>query len=159
MSENQQSEQKQQFVIQRIYSKDVSFEAPNTPQIFIEEIQPEIKVDLNSTVNVLEQNTYEVVLQVTVSADLKEKTAFLAEVHQAGIFSISEFNQKDRDALLGSYCPNLLFPYVRETISELVSKGGFPQFLLQPVNFDALYAQHLQQSSANSEQPDKKEVH
>lgn len=103
-----------------------------------------MKTELNTSVNVLAKNTYEVVLTVTVTAEYDGKTAFLAEVNQAGIFNISGFDKANTDGLLGSYCPNALFAYAREVISELVAKGGFPQLVLQPVNFDSMYAQHLQ---------------
>jgi len=150
----QQSEQAaQQLAIQKIYCKDISFETPNSPQLFTQNIQPEMKTELNTTVNVLQDNgIYEVVLTITVTAEYEEKTAFLAEVNQAAIFSISGFDKPNLDGMLATYCPNLLFPYAREVISELVSKGGFPQLVLQPVNFDAMYAQHLQSQQQNSEQ-------
>lgn len=155
----QQSEQspQQQLAIQKIYCKDISFETPNSPQIFTQNIQPEMKTELNTKVNVLQDKSiYEVVLTVTVTAEYEDKTAFLAEVNQAAIFSISGFDKANLDGLLATYCPNLLFPYAREVISELVSKGGFPQLILQPVNFDAMYAQHLE---SLQQQTDKEAVH
>ncbi|MBF0263707.1 MAG: protein-export chaperone SecB [Gammaproteobacteria bacterium] len=161
MSDEASQEKLQQFAIQKIYIKDVSFETPNSPQIFTEKKQPEINVDLNTSVNVLnEGDIYEVVLRITVTAKIDENTAFLAEVHQAGIFNITGFEKPNLDAMLGSYCPNLLFPFAREAISDLVTKGGFPQLLLQPVNFDAMYAQHIQQQKA-AVQPDEvnKDLH
>jgi preprotein translocase subunit SecB len=141
----------QQFIIQKIYCKDVSFETPNSPQMFTEKWEPELKVDLHTAVNPLADHVFEVVLTVTVTVKVGEKTAFLAEVQQAGIFNVSGFEKPQLDAMLGSYSPNILFPYVREVISELVNKGGFPQLILQPVNFDAVYAQHLQQRQAEQE--------
>ncbi len=138
----------QQFVIQKIFCKDISFETPNSPQIFTDKWEPELKVDLHTGVNPLADNVFEVVLTVTATVKTDDKTAFLAEVQQAGIFNVSGFEKEQMDHMLGSYCPNLLFPYVREVISELVNKGGFPQLILQPVNFDAVYAQHLQQRQA-----------
>jgi len=150
----QQSEQSaQQLSIQKIYCKDISFETPNSPQLFTQNIQPEMKTELNTTVNVLQDTgVYEVVLTITVTAEYEEKTAFLAEVNQAAIFSITGFDKPNLDGMLATYCPNLLFPYAREVISELVNKGGFPQLILQPVNFEAMYAQHLQSQQANAEQ-------
>jgi preprotein translocase subunit SecB len=149
--EEQKEEQKnteqapqQQLAIQKIYCKDISFETPNSPKVFTESIQPEMKTELNTTVNVLADNTYEVVLTVTVTAEFDNKTAFLAEVNQAGIFNISGFDKANLDGLLGSYCPNVLFSYAREAVGDIVTKGGFPQLVLQPVNFDAMYNQHLQ---------------
>jgi preprotein translocase subunit SecB len=143
----------QQLTIQKIYCKDISFETPNSPQLFTQNIQPEMKTELNTTVNVLQDNgIYEVVLTITVTAVYDDKTAFLAEVNQAAIFSISGFDKANLDGLLATYCPNLIFPYAREVISELVGKGGFPQLILQPVDFGAMYTQHLQSQQENAEQ-------
>ena len=147
-----ESEQvQQQLAIQKIYCKDISFETPNSPQIFTQNIQPEMKTELNTSVSVLaESGIFDVTLTVTVTAEYEDKTAFLAEVNQSGIFNISGFEKATLDGLLATYCPNLLFPYAREVISELVSKGGFPQLILQPVNFDAMYAQHMQSKQNNT---------
>lgn len=153
-SANNEEQAQQQFIIQKIYCKDVSFETPNSPQMFTEKWEPELKVDLHTAVNPLAENVFEVVLSVTVTVKVGEKTAFLAEVQQAGVFNVSGFEKQQLDHMLGSYCPNILFPYVREVISELVNKGGFPQLILQPVNFDAVYAQHLQQRQAQQENAD-----
>jgi len=136
-----------EFAIQRIYTKDLSFEAPNTPQIFQEEYNPDTNLNLNTQVEKLADDVYEVVLTVTVTMKVKEKTAYLAEVKQAGIFGVRGFSDQDMGPMMGAFCPNLLFPYAREVISDVVSKGSFPQMLLQPVNFDALYAQHQQESA------------
>lgn len=133
-----------QFAIQRIYTKDISFETPNSPAIFTEKWEPQVNVDLNSTGNRLGEGVYEVILSLTVTAKLGEKIAYLCEVQQAGVFSLEGFNEQDLGSMLHSFCPNMLFPYAREVISDLVSKGSFPQMLLAPINFDALYAQHLQ---------------
>ena len=146
MSENNDTPQQgPQFGIQRIYTKDISFETPNSPVIFTEQWEPEVNIELNSAANKLADDVYEVVLSVTVTAKLGDKTAYLAEVKQAGIFAISGFEEAEMGGMFHSYCPNLLFPYVREVVSDLVNKGSFPQMVLQPINFDALYAQHLQQ--------------
>ncbi len=140
------SEQPQpQFHIQRVYLKDTSFETPNSPQIFTEQWQPEVNLDLDNRTSQLADNVWEVVLTITVTAKVGDKTAFLVEVHQAGIFTIAGFDSPNTDAMLGGYCPNVLFPFAREAIAELVTKGGFPQLLLSPVNFEAIYAQRLQQ--------------
>ncbi len=145
MSEEQVNEE-QQFAIQKIYLKDVSFESPNSPQAFTEgDWQPQINVQLNSSHQAITDDIYEVLLEVTVTAKHNEKTAFLAEVKQAGIFTLSGFPQENLAGMLGAYCPETLFPYAREAISELISKGGFPQLLLAPVNFNALYSQKVQQ--------------
>lgn len=134
-----------EFAIQRIYIKDMSFETPNTPQIFREAWQPAVNVELNVNTTQLENAIYEVKLTITARVTSNEKTAFLAEVHQAGIFSIKGFNDAQLHRMLGSYCPTVLFPYARETISDLVSRGGFPPLYLAPVNFDAMYEQQLKQ--------------
>jgi len=132
------------FSIEKIYLKDVSFESPETPTIFTDDWSPEINMDLNSTGKPIENHIFEVELSITVTAKNKDKTAFLVEIKQCGIFSISGVDDANLNGMLGSFCPNILFPYAREAISDLVSKGGFPQLLLAPVNFDALYAQHVQ---------------
>ncbi len=142
--EAKQDEPKREFAMQRIYTKDLSFETPNSPTIFQQEWKPESSVNLNTEVNKLSDNIFEVTLTVTVTTKIADKTAYLAEVKQSGIFGINGFPDQEMGPLLGSYCPNLLFPYVREVVSDLVTKGSFPQLLLQPVNFDALYAQHQQ---------------
>ena len=149
MSEEKANEgNEQQFTIQKIYCKDISFETPNSPQIFTDKWEPELKIDLHTAVNPLTENVFEVVLTVTATVKAGDKTAFLAEVQQAGIFTVAGFEAQQQDHMLGSYCPNILFPYAREVVSELVNKGGFPQLILQPVNFDAVYAQHMQQKQA-----------
>jgi len=130
-----------QLNLQRIYVKDVSFEAPGAPHIFQEQGQPNVELNLSQRTNVLGTDVYEVVLSVTATCKIGEKTAYLAEVEQAGIFGIAGFDDANRDAVLGTYCPNVLFPYVRQIISDLVQNGGFPPFFLQPINFDALYAE------------------
>ncbi|MGD8932872.1 MAG: protein-export chaperone SecB [Chromatiales bacterium] len=142
--EAKQDEPKREFSLQRIYTKDVSFETPNSPAVFKMTWKPETTINLNTGVTKLEENLFEIVLTVTITTKLEEQTAYLAEVKQAGIFGIKGFPEQEVGPLLGSYCPNLLFPYVREVVSDLVTKGSFPQMVLQPVNFDALYAQHQQ---------------
>lgn len=141
-----------QFAIQRIYTKDISFETPNSPTIFTEKWEPQVNVDLNSSGTKLAEGVFEVVLALTVTAKLGEKTAYLAEVQQAGVFGMEGFSEQDLGGMLHSFCPNILFPYAREVVSDLVSKGSFPQLLLAPINFDALYAQHLQQQQAKGEE-------
>jgi preprotein translocase subunit SecB len=138
-----------QFAIQKIYVKDVSFETPNSPAVFTEtNWTPEVNVQLNSRAAPMADQMHEVVLSVTITAKLGDKIAYLVEVQQAGIFRTEGFEQQQLNHLLGSFCPNILFPYVREAISDMVTRGGFPQMLLAPVNFDALYAQHMQQQQA-----------
>lgn len=145
-----QPEQAQaQLSLQRVYAKDVSFEAPGAPQIFQQQGQPNVELNLSQRVSQLGNDNYEVVLSVTATCKVEDKTAYLAEVHQAGIFGLSGFDAQNRDAILGTYCPNVLFPYARQLVSELVQSGGFPPFLLQPINFDALYAEQLKRRAEN----------
>jgi len=145
VTEAQQNAEKQ-FAIQKIYTKDISFETPNAPQIFTQQWAPSLDINLGTQTQALETGIYEVVLSVTATVKIGESTAYLVEVNQAGIISATGFAEQELGPLLGSFCPNILFPYAREVISDLVSKGGFPQLILAPVNFDALYAQHLQQA-------------
>ena len=140
-----------EFGIQKIYIKDVSFETPNSPEIFREQWQPDINLQLNNNTKSVEENIHEVILTLTVTAKIGEKTAFLIEVQQAGIFNIKGYSEQEMGAMAGAYCPNILFPYARETISDMVTRGGFPQLLLAPINFDALYQQHLQQGNKTEE--------
>jgi len=144
--ENQTNETAPEFALQRIYTKDVSFETPNSPVVFSQPWEPQSSLNLNSSVTPLGDDLYEVVLSVTVTTTIQDKTAYLVEVQQAGIFMAKGFPDQDMGPMMGAYCPNILFPYAREVISDLVSKGSFPQLLLTPVNFDALYAQHVQES-------------
>jgi preprotein translocase subunit SecB len=134
-----------QFSIQKIYTKDLSFETPNTPSIFTAKWEPAVDFNLATNVSPLEQNLFEVTLKVTITVKCADVTAYLVEVNQAGIFALGGFTDQEMGPMMGSFCPNILFPYAREAISDLVTRGGFPQLLLAPVNFDALYAQHLQQ--------------
>mgnify|MGYP001829106445 CR=1 FL=1 len=160
MSENTENtaaegQAEQQFAIQKIYIKDVSFESPNAPAVFTDEWKPDSNLELNTNGKKLEDNVYEVVLSLTVTVKNNDKVAHLVEIQQAGIFSIAGFNDSDLSHMLGSFCPNILFPYAREAVSDIVTRGGFPQLLLSPVNFDALYAQHLQQMQNDAEQEEK----
>jgi preprotein translocase subunit SecB len=136
---NNDMQEGKQVAVQRIYIKDCSFESPRAPAVFSGPIEPEVKVNMRSDTNKLENDAYEVVLTITLEAQSENRSVFLVEVHQAGLFSIRGFNEQELGALLGSYCPNLLFAYAREAVSDLVQKGGMPVILLQPVNFDAIY--------------------
>ncbi|MDQ5768589.1 MAG: protein-export chaperone SecB [Candidatus Thiothrix sulfatifontis] len=142
--------QEQQFIIQRIYIKDVSFEAPNSPAIFTQEWNPNTNLDLNTKVNTLANDNYEVELFITITVKSDDKTAFLVEVKQAGVFFIQGYAQEQLNHLLAAYCPNILFPYAREVIAGMVSKGSFPELHLSPINFDALYARRLQEEQAKA---------
>jgi preprotein translocase subunit SecB len=135
------------FVIQRVYTKDVSFETPNSPAIFTESWNPESNLELNSSVQAMDNDHYEVTLSVTITTKVGDKVAFLVEVQQAGIFLVQGFPQKELGPMMGAYCPNILFPYAREVVTDLVTKGSFPQLVLAPVNFEMLYAQHLQEQA------------
>jgi preprotein translocase subunit SecB len=142
-----------QFQIQKLYTKDVSFELPNAPQVFQQEGQADVKMSLAQRVENLGENLHEVVLTVTVTATVGDKTAYLAEVAQAGIFLVSGFNEQATHAVMNTMCPGTLFPYARQTISGLIADGGFPPLVLQPVNFDQLYAQRMQQMVNEQQQP------
>lgn len=134
-----------QFMIQRIYIKDLSFETPNTPAVFQQKWEPELALDVNTTNTLLEKGVYEVVLTVTATVKNEKATAFLIEVKQAGIFTIQGAETDQMDHLLGSFCPNILFPYAREAITTQVINGSFPQLVLAPINFDALYMQQMEE--------------
>nr|WP_136251446.1 protein-export chaperone SecB [Ningiella ruwaisensis] len=152
-----QQPQEAQFNIQRVYTKDISFESPNAPAIFQKEWKPEVKLDIDTRTQELEKNLYEVVLSVTVTATLGEETGFLCEVQQAGIFAVGDMPDANKAHLLGSFCPGTLFPYAREAISNLVNRGTFPALNLAPVNFDAIFAAYMQkrraQEGAQGESP------
>jgi len=141
---------KQQFAIHKIYLKDSSFEVPQGAEVFRTEWKPKISVDLGTETRRIDDVTFESMLRVTVTAKLDDKTAYLCEVQQAGVFGINGFDDDTRQALLGSYCPANLFPYAREAVSDLVGKGGFPQMLLGPVNFEALYMKKKQEQAAQA---------
>ena len=145
------------FNIQRIYVKDLSFETPNSPAIFKTEWKPDVNVDLNTKTDKVEDDIFEVVLHLTVTVKLNDKTAFLVEAYQAGIFTVKGFPEDQHNHVLGSLCPGILYPYARETISDIVTRGGFPQLLLAPVNFDALYFQHLEQKKNKSDDSKSKQ--
>jgi len=140
-----------QFAIQRIYTKDISFETPNSPAVFQKDWKPEIQLDLDTKSNKLAEDTYEVILSVTVTATVEGQTAFLAEVQQAGIFSIGNLPEAQLAHTIGAFCPTTLFPYARESVANLVSRGSFPQINLAPVNFEALFASYVQQRAAQSQ--------
>jgi preprotein translocase subunit SecB len=139
------------FDIEKVYLKDVSFETTNTPQVFLEEWQPETAVQIRTAVNRVTDDHYEVVLSMTVTAKQGESTAYLVEVHQAGIFAISGYSDEELGPVLGAYCPGTLYPFARQAIADLVWKGGFKQLLLGPINFDLLYEQKQQKAAARQQ--------
>jgi preprotein translocase subunit SecB len=151
MAEAAPQQQAQDFAIQRIFLKDISFEAPNSPVMFQKEWKPDVKLDLDTQSRELGEGTYEVVLRLTVTVKNADDTAFLCEVQQGGIFSAGNMEAGQLAHCLGAFCPNILFPYARETISSLVVKGTFPQLNLAPVNFDALFMNYLQQQAGQAE--------
>ena len=138
------------FTVEKIYVKDVSFEAPNSPAIFNEATQPELQLNLSQKVQQLAENAFEVVLGVNLTCKSGDKTAYAVEVQQAGVFGLVGLEPQAIDVLLGTQCPNILFPYVRALASDLIQAGGFPPFFLQPINFEALYAETLRQRAAQA---------
>lgn len=141
MTDEQQQPQAQ-LALERIYVKDLSFEVP-AAKVFMAEWQPELDINLSSSAEQLDPTHYQVVLSVTVNAKNQGSVAFIAEVHQAGIFLIENVGQEQLPQLLGAYCPNILFPFAREAISDIVTKGSFPQLLLAPINFDAAFVENV----------------
>ena len=139
-----------QFAMQRIYNKDISFEAPNTPEIFQEQGQLEMKLNLGQRVEQMGEDLFEVILTITVTGTVNEKTAYLCEVQQAGIFQVSGMNEQQKNGVINVYCPNTLFPYGRATVSQLVAAAGFPPVMLQPISFEQVYAQRLQEAAQNA---------
>ena len=133
------------FTVEKIYLKDVSFEAPGAPQVFNEAGQPNLQMNLSQKVQRLSDRAFEVVLGVTLTCTVGEKTAYLCEVQQAGLFGLAGFDEQTLDAMLGTHCPHALYPYARQVIADLIQGGGFPPFVLQPINFESLYAEGLRQ--------------
>ena len=138
-----------QLVLQKIYVKDASLEIPHAPAVFTRQWQPQIDVQVATSLQTLNTDQHQVLLSVTVTAKLGEEVAFLAEVQQAGIFLIKGVPENaERQRVLGTDCPNILFPFAREAVAELIARGGFPQLLLQPVDFAGLYQEHLRNETA-----------
>ncbi|MCL2885977.1 MAG: protein-export chaperone SecB [Betaproteobacteria bacterium] len=147
MAQNEQNAQDEQplFGIEKIYVKDLSVEVPNAPEIFLEREAPQIEVQLNTSGRRVGEQIYDVVLTVTVTAKLGEKTVYLVEVGHGGIFRIQNIPQEQIEPLVAVACPNILFPYARETVSDAIVRAGFPPLVLQPVNFEGMYMQRLQE--------------
>ena len=151
MSEQEKNSDDKHITIGKIYVKDLSFESPQSPGVFRgREWKPQTNLNLRSSTNEFEGDQHEVVLTITVDAKEDDKTIFLVELQQAGIFEIAGYDEEEFKAVVGSFCPNILFPYAREAIANAIQKGGFPEFLLQPINFDALYLQSRQQQMENA---------
>jgi preprotein translocase subunit SecB len=146
--EQSNSATQQQLVLQKIYVKDLSWESPKAPQVFTSNVQPQTQVNIRSGSIDVAPNTQEVTLTLTIEAKDKDSTLFLVEVAQSGIFFIQGYSAEEKAVLLGSFCPSTLYPFAREAIADLVSRGGFPPLLLQPINFDALYQQAVQERAA-----------
>jgi preprotein translocase subunit SecB len=142
-----------QFEIQKIFLKGASYEAPHTPDTFVEEWKPAVQINLETKSNRIQNTVHEVILSVTATITSNKKSAFLIEVDQAGLFLIANVPNEQLQQMLGSFCPNILFPYVREVISDIIVRGGFPQLLLAPVNFDALYLQHQEDQKKSGNVP------
>lgn len=148
------AEQDKQISIQKIYTKDFSFESPFSPTVFTKsDWEPKTNLNLRSSHSLVGENNHEVILTLTVETKHEEQTLFLVELHQAGIFNVTGYEGEELAAILGSFCPNVLFPYAREIIASMIIKGGFPEFVLQPINFDALYAESRKQAAAGSTEP------
>jgi len=142
-----------QLVLQKIYIKDFSFESPRAPDVFATSVTPQTQLNIRSGAKEVSGGAHEVTLTLTVEAKDQEKTLFLIELEQAGVFLIQGYTPDEHQMLVGSYCPGTLYPFAREAISDMVSRGGFPQLLLQPINFDALYAQAVRErQQSNGEQ-------
>ncbi|HNP63141.1 MAG TPA: protein-export chaperone SecB [Woeseiaceae bacterium] len=147
MADEQTAEKR--LAISKIYLKDFSFESPQTPDVFRRgDWKPTTDLNLRSSHKEVEAGHHEVLLTITVEAKAEDKTIFLVELQQAGLFEVVGYTGEELGAIVGSFCPNILFPYARETIASLIQKGGFPEFVLQPINFDALYVQSQQQKAA-----------
>lgn len=138
------------FNFEKVFVKDLSLEVPNAPQIFLERETPQVGVELRNTATQVGDGIFEAVITVTVTSKMADKTVFLVEVAQAGIFQIRNIPAENIDGILGVTCPNILFPYARETISDLITRAGFTAILLNPINFEALYAQQLQQQAESA---------
>lgn len=151
MAEEQQAAESNQqpgFSIEKIYVKDLSLESPNAPAVFMQREAPQVGVELSNSATKLDEGVYEVVLTVTVTSKIEDKTVFLVEVAQAGIFQVRNIPQENLEMIVSVTCPNILFPYAREAVSDLITRGGFPPVLLTPINFEALYAQQKQQTAS-----------
>jgi len=151
MSDIPQQNNQPSFTIEKVYVKDLSLEIPNAPAVFLEREAPQVDIQLHHNSSQVDANIYQTVLTVTITAKIGDKTMFLVEAGQAGIFSVRNVPAADLDAILGIACPNILFPYVREVVSETVTRAGFPPVVLAPVNFEAIYA--AQRNAQQAKEP------
>ena len=143
MAEDNQTNSEKQLMLQKIYIKDLSFESPRAPEVFSSNVSPQTRLNIKSSAKEVAADTQEVVLTLTVEAIDEDKTLFMVEIEQAGLFRLQGYSNEELQMLIGSYCPGTLYPFAREAISDVITRGGFPQLLLQPINFDALYAQAI----------------
>jgi len=150
MNQASKPTQQPEFIIQRVYVKDLSLETPHSPQAFQEEWQPELNLQFTMNTTDIGSDNHEVILQITVTAKSKDRTLFLVEVKQAGLFTLKGFTQEQNHQVMSITCPTILFPYAREAVSDLVGRAGFPPLYLAPVNFEALYAQQMQEQDDKS---------
>jgi preprotein translocase subunit SecB len=157
MADEQQQNQPS-FQIEKIYVKDLSLEIPNAPQVFVQQAQPQLEVQIHTQGSRFAEGYFEVSVSATVTAKAAERTLFLAEAVQAGIFSVRNVGAEELDPLLGIACPTILFPYLRETISDLITRGGFPPVLLAPVSFEGLYLQRLQEQQAEAQRASQSKI-
>lgn len=148
-----------QFALQRIYVKDISFESPNSPEVFQAAWKPQINMDLNTASNKVSETQFEVTISLSITAKVDEKVAFIVEVQQAGIFHISGIEGPQLAQTLGAFCPNVLFPYAREAVDSMVNKGSFPSLMLAPVNFDAIYAEALKRKQEEAQKAEGAATH
>jgi len=148
MADDKQTSTAKQILLQKIYIKDLSFESPRAPEVFKDKLAPQTQLSIKSAAKELAPDTQEVTLTVTVEAKDEDKVLFLVELQQAGVFLVQGYTEQERHMLVGSYCPGTLYPFAREAIADMVTRGGFPQFLLQPINFDVLYAQAVRESAS-----------
>jgi preprotein translocase subunit SecB len=149
--EQPQNAAKQQLLLQKIYVKDLSFESPKAPAVFTTNVSPQTQISIRTGSQTIAQNTFEVTLTLTVEAKEQDATIFLVEIAQAGIFYIEGYSAEEQGVLIGTFCPNTLYPFAREAIADVIGRGGFPQFLLQPINFDGLYAQAVRERAARGD--------
>jgi len=148
MAEEKAAENEKRISVAKIYVKDFSFESPMAPGVFkTDKWSPKTDLNLRSGHTKIDDGIHEVVLTITIDAKDDDKTVFLVELQQAGLFELAGYDDKERSAITGSYCPGILFPYAREAIASAIQRGGFPEFVLQPINFDALYMQSQQQAA------------
>ena len=149
--EQPQTAAAKQLLLQKIYVKDLSFESPKAPAVFTTNASPQTQISIRTGSQTIAPSTFEVTLTLTVEAKEQDATIFLIEIAQAGIFSIEGYNAEEQGMLIGTFCPNTLYPFAREAIADVIGRGGFPQFLLQPINFDGLYAQALRERSTRGD--------